>query len=355
MDPDEAAATVARADLLDDLGRWDEALRVVSPVLAAHPEHLGAGVTAGVCLINSGRAQEASVVLQRICAAHPQASDPPRLLSLAAVQLLESSRAVECARRAVDLAPWQADVHIQLAAALTCARDRQAAVAAARRAIEVAPHVAAAHLALADALFPEGVKPDDRQLAEAERHVRAALALAPDNASAHNELGRIAMARGEHFAAAAALASSVVTDPRQDAPLANLSMVFGQLVGRAHYVVFVLWLVGRFTITKTTFERSALWILEGVGLAVLGWTAVQLRWAAGGIRARILLREFARRDPIGAAWGGALAIGALGFLVMGLTPEAVTRALVPIVGGCLVVGMVLSWVRVSWFRRRQRG
>ena len=232
---------------------------------------------------------------------------------------------------------------------------RQAAVAAARRAIEVAPHVAAAHLALADALFPEGVKPDDRQLAEAERHVRAALALAPDNASAHNELGRIAMARGEHFAAAAALASSVVTDPRQDAPLANLSMVFGQLVGRAHYVVFVLWLVGRFTITKTTFERSALWILEGVGLAVLGWTAVQLRWAAGGIRARILLREFARRDPIGAAWGGALAIGALGFLVMGLTPEAVTRALVPIVGGCLVVGMVLSWVRVSWFRRRQRG
>lgn len=354
MGPGDFHAIVAKADALNELGRWDDALRVVTPVLTAEPEHLGAGVTAGVCLLNTGRAMEAREVLQRVALAHPRASDPLRLLSYAAVQLRESGTAVECARQAVELSPWSVDTHIQLSVALTSARDRPAAVAAARRAVEIAPASAAAHLALADALFPEGAKPSEAELAEAEHHVREALVLAPGNAIAHNELGRIAMARGQHFAAASALTSAVVSDPRQQVALANISMVFGQLVFRAHYVVFVLWLVSRFTVTSTTVERSALWVLEAVGLAVLAWTVLRLRTAARR-RTRGLLRDFARRDPLGAAWGGSLAVGGSAFLLMGITPDPVTRALVPFVGACLVVGMVLSWIRVRWFaKRRQR-
>ncbi|MEI2649863.1 MAG: hypothetical protein V9G15_12855 [Dermatophilaceae bacterium] len=59
MDEMEAEATVARADALNALGRYDEALRLVSPILAADAEHLGAGLTAAVALINLRREAEA--------------------------------------------------------------------------------------------------------------------------------------------------------------------------------------------------------------------------------------------------------------------------------------------------------
>ena len=79
----ETDAVVARADALNQLGRHDEALRLVSPVLATDPQHLGANVTAAVSLLNTGRVQEARPVLQRVAPAHPDAADPLRLLSYA--------------------------------------------------------------------------------------------------------------------------------------------------------------------------------------------------------------------------------------------------------------------------------
>ncbi|MEI2826439.1 MAG: tetratricopeptide repeat protein [Dermatophilaceae bacterium] len=349
----ETDAVVARADALNQLGRHDEALRLVSPVLAHDPQHLGANVTAAVSLLNTGRVQEARPVLQRVAQAHPDAADPLRLLSYAAVQLREGSTAVGCARRAVELEPWGVESHIQLSVALTCARDHLAAVAAARRAVELAPSSAGAHLALVGALFPDGANPPESDLTRAERHVQLALSLEPGNAIAHNELGRIAMARGQPFAAASALTRAVITDPRQDVALDNISLVFGLMVLRAHYVMFVLWFMARAAVKPVPVARLGLWLTEAIGVSVLAWTVIKLRAASGQGMARGLVREFARRDPLGAAWCAAVMSSGLALVVMGFTSDELTRALLWVVGGCLAGGAILSWVRAA--RRKARG
>ena len=92
------------------------------------------------------------------------------------------------------------------------------------------------HLALAEAPHPQGTAAD-KYVDRAEQHVRRALELEPDNALAHNELARIAIARGRFYRAAGYLANGVAVDPGQHVLHVNMNVVFGLAVRQAHFSI----------------------------------------------------------------------------------------------------------------------
>lgn len=351
---DPAAGTVAQADALVGLRRYDEALRLVAPVLTAEPDHLGAGVTAAVCLINLDRSSEARGLLTQLAAAHPEAPDPPRLLSFIAVRTGNREVSLTCANRAVFLAPWSPETHMQLAEALTLRGRHDEAVQSARRALELAPHSAAAHLAVADALVPEeGGRPTSTAFGEAEGHIRRALELAPDNGVAHNALGRIHVARGNLFAAAHALSTAVATDWRVGVAVDNIAVVFARFVWRGHIVLLVLHLLSAAAVGWTSINRGLLGAICGTALLVLCWVWIKFGRVVSQSRMGFL-REFARRQPMGAAWGALLHIGAIVMIAMAVSPDQWLAVMSIIVRVCLVAGVVLSWLQVAALSRRQR-
>ena len=350
VDDMEAQATVARADALCSMGRYDEALRLVSPILAADAEHLGAGLTAAVALINLRREAEAMTLLSRVAATHPSSADALRLMSFAAVRRDDASAAVAWAERAVEVAPWSVDVHLQRAEALALARRPRDAQDAARRALELASNSAHAHLTMAAALLPENLRATPEDLDEAERHLQRVLEIEPNHAAAHNELGRIHLARKQMFSATSAFARAVHADPSGDVALENMSQVFTRIVWASHLALWVLWWVTRSVHKPTTNLRPLVVAVAIAAAVVVLATALLLRRAIPRGLPNFL-RDFRRREPFAALWGGCVGLSGLALAVMGLVGDEEAPTLHWVAGGALFIGVLLSWVRASKAKR----
>jgi Flp pilus assembly protein TadD len=156
LSPDLALALKNRGNLLQRLGRIDEALADYDRALASIPDDADAIIGRGIIQRKLNRIHEAEKTL----------------------------------RRAILLKPDVAEVHLNLGIVLGALGKLVEAESVTRRAIELEPgnHAALHHLAK--------VLVDLDRLEEAEVVVRRALALRPDDAEAHLDLGNVLMKLG---------------------------------------------------------------------------------------------------------------------------------------------------------------
>jgi serine/threonine-protein kinase len=185
------------ADLLEAMGRSDEALAVFADLAArlpGNPWHL-AGY--GRCLKAHRRLEAAAVLERAVTVAHEAIKHRPddilaRFSLYAALALLgrldESIAEIEeVIRRWPDLA----DAHYNLGHALALQEKLDEAVAAYRKAIRLRPDLADAHHGLGHALNGQG------KLDKAIGAFREAIGLRPDLAEAHYGLGYALVGQGE--------------------------------------------------------------------------------------------------------------------------------------------------------------
>lgn len=355
----QSAGLVERADQLNELGRHETALQLATRALATDPTDAAAAVAAGVALLNTGRLPEGIDVLRSAVVHHPSDAQLLRLLAFGYTRTGPREWAVRCAARSVELQPWEPMGHCQLSEALLSVGDRAGAVHAAEEAVRLAPQLAKTHLALAEALHPEGARAD-AQLPRAEEHVRRALQIEPTSAYAHNELARIALARGRRFRAAAHLADAVRSDPRLEAAHANMDVVLGQLIVWAHRgmigLCVALAVTGFSGVALAGRQPASMPLRVTVSVVAVALVVGSLSWLVRSLRRRVpgnllrpFVRGFVRRDRLGAAWAGFMGLQWLALLGASLLPPEV-------VGAAGVVGLHTLWIgaAISWLRYLMR-
>lgn len=253
-------AVVARADQLNLIGRPNEALVTVGPVLAAQPEHAGAALAAGVALCALNRGREAIPLLERATSVHPQDPQLARLLACAYLMQGRYAQARRVSDEAVRLAPQDWQVRAQHARVLAKAGDPGEARDEALRAVQLAPAEAQAHLIVAEVVMSTTARtPDDLMIAE--DHCLRVLEIEPNNAVALNNLAAVRLRAGTFRGSGGLLAGSVLADPMSDVARSNLWRLINSALARTCAIAQVL--------TLGPYTAAALgWVSAGVGVAL---------------------------------------------------------------------------------------
>ncbi|MFF3852020.1 tetratricopeptide repeat protein [Micromonospora sp. NPDC002575] len=198
-----AEGYLQRAQLLADLGRYDEAAGEVGLALALEPANADALTTLARVHLAAGRPAEARAAAEAALAVAPDTAAPLVARGLALVEQGEYAEAADTAGRLLAAGPADAYAQRSAAAILSGSRNGQPALNAAWRGVELAPEESQAHLVLA--LVAARLRLYDL----AERAYREALRLDPELDRAGDEPGIVRLERRRYAAALAELAESV--------------------------------------------------------------------------------------------------------------------------------------------------
>ena len=212
--PQYPEASRGYAMALEQLGRWDEAVRLLAPL--ADPASLN---QLGEALLHVGRPDRAEAALLQALRIQPDL--PEAHLNLGAALLRRQDRAgAEAAFRAALLhRPNLPAAHINLAALLELAPDFTQAEYHYRRALHADPESFPAH-------YNYGLALSRRQrLDDAEREQRVALRIDPQSAEAAAALGFVLSRRGEIDAAIEQYRRAIQLKPALAAAHFNLALI----------------------------------------------------------------------------------------------------------------------------------
>ncbi|MEV0152650.1 tetratricopeptide repeat protein [Micromonospora sp. NPDC050686] len=216
--PDRSAADgyLQRAQLLAELGRYDEAAGELGFAVALEPANGEVLTALARVQLAAGQAAEALTAAESAVAATPGAVPPLVARGLALLDLREFKAAAATADELLRLGPADAYAQRSAAAILASSRNGQQALNAAWRGVELAPEEPQAHLVL-------GLVAANMQLFDlAERAYREALRLDPRLAEARHDIGVIRLEQRrwsealEHLAEAATLGAGRVDSGRAD-------------------------------------------------------------------------------------------------------------------------------------------
>lgn len=223
---------VQRAELLADLGRYDEAAAELGYAVALEPGNARALTMLARVHLAAQRPAEALSAADAAAAAAPGLVHPlvPRGLALA--DLRRFTEAAATADQILALGPDDAYAQRSGAAILAGARNGQAALNAAWRGVQLAPEEPQAHLVLGLVAARLGL------FDLAERAYREALRLDPQLAEARHDLGVIRLEQRryaealEHLAEAAAMQpAATTTAPRaRDGGVTTIGAALRRLV-----------------------------------------------------------------------------------------------------------------------------
>ena len=250
----DAAVRARQIDTLLELRRYEEAADRASRALADAPDDYALLCRLSLAQLNLNDLGQALLSAQSAMAAAPNQEWPHRLASIIRRQAGQYREAVEEARLAVSLAPLAWQGHLCLAQALLSETpDRSEALAEARRAVLLEPNRAEVHVVLGQV---EAASGDPKA---AEKSFRDALAIDPQNPTAHNELARMRLRGGAPLfgssqlaAAAGGFASAVQIDPRAGYGRRNLEITVGTLIYRSAFLLFLVSAVGFGLLAKST-------------------------------------------------------------------------------------------------------
>ena len=186
-------------------GNYPAAVRAYERGLAVEPNNVELLNSLGFALFQQGKSQDAIVALEKAVAADPKHAKSHNNLALAAIDVGEFEMAEAHYRESLAIEPQPA-IYNDLGVVLERQGLGDEATRAYRQAIELDPKFASAHYNLASSLARGG------QLAEAERHLRRALAQQPD-ARTWTALGVVVWQRGRTDEAVALLRKAVEVDP----------------------------------------------------------------------------------------------------------------------------------------------
>ncbi|TDC60761.1 tetratricopeptide repeat protein [Micromonospora sp. KC207] len=202
-----AEGYLQRAQLLADLGRYEEAAGEVGLALALEPANAGALTTLARVHLAAGRPVEARAAADAALAVAPDAVAPLVARGSALVDQGEYAEAARTAERLLAVGPADAYAQRSAAAILSGSRNGQPALNAAWRGVELAPEESQAHLVLA--LVAARLRLYDL----AERAYQEALRLDPELERADDEPGIVRLERRRYASALAELAELVPVAP----------------------------------------------------------------------------------------------------------------------------------------------
>jgi Flp pilus assembly protein TadD len=342
----DAGAVAERAALLKDSGRAGQALALLAPHLAAHPDDLSALRLAGWCHFELDELDQALWCAGRLAALAPD--QPAAQLLLAVVQgrrrdSVASQRAIEAAIR---LAPNHSEPY-RIAAALDLQARRVGprTEELARRAVWISPHDAVAHRVLGSTLI------ELRRYDEAAAELGQAAALDPADSAVASELARIDIARGRSASAAVGFAAAVRADPSDAVARHNLQAAAWNAFRLAQLVLWACFLVlGRLWVLAASGSNATLAHVVGPVsvVATLGAWAFQLRRRPSGLR---VLFTVTRSDRMLSVAMASQLLCLVLLLVAAFLPTDTAGALLGLVTLLLVVGTVVGWIRVSALRK----
>ncbi|MGC5017472.1 tetratricopeptide repeat protein [Micromonospora sp. DT47] len=196
-----------RAQLLAELGRYDEAAEELGFALALGPTDAVALTLLARLHLAAGRPAEALAAADSASAAAPDAVAPLVARGFALTDLGQYAEAARTADRILAAAPADAYAQRSGAALLADARNGQPALHAAWRGVELAPDESQAHLVLA--LVSGRLELFDL----AERAYREALRLDPELAEARHDPGVLRLERRRWAEALEQVAALAPVDP----------------------------------------------------------------------------------------------------------------------------------------------
>jgi tetratricopeptide (TPR) repeat protein len=307
----EAARGLARARVLVDLKRYDEAASLLARIVAAEPQDSRAWCLLAAAHLGTGRHKEAAAAASSAITLAPLDDWAYRLASIAQRHLGKITAAISSATEACRLAPDEWRAYICLAQALLATQTDymaqlehtyeeycRAAEQAAGTALRLAPHEPDAH-------FTAGqVSCAQRKWKAARAHQEQALALNPAHSAALNELGRISLHRGgspqaaRYFLQAARSAPGVSTYGR------NAELLVKRVLARTILAVYLASGALLIALQNPVPRRPAvLWYALAIVL-VTGYGAVRL-WRLPP-DTRVLLRTRRVGLALGALYGAVL-------------------------------------------------
>ncbi|HEX5598694.1 MAG TPA: tetratricopeptide repeat protein [Micromonosporaceae bacterium] len=202
-----AEGYIQRAELLADLGRYDEAATEVGYAVALDPADAWALTVLARVHLAAERPAEALAAADAAVAAAPNRVDSLVIRGLALADLRRFRESAQIADQLLALAPDDAYAQRSAAAILAESRNGQQALNAAWRGVELAPEEPQAHLVL-------GLVSARLELFDlAERAYREALRLNPELAAARHDMGVIRLEQKRYAEALADLAEAAAMQP----------------------------------------------------------------------------------------------------------------------------------------------
>lgn len=268
-----------QAAVLCELGRYPEAERLLSQVVASDPQNSGAWCLMSQARLGSKRPREALEAAQRASAITPDEEWSHRLMSLAWTGLGDRQSAVASAKEAVRLAPHEWRAHLRLAAALRVLPDLPASHGPLERALELAPDQPDVHMVAGSIAAAEGRRTD---AAESYRQV---LALDPDHSGAHQGLASLHVRRaalanahaGRLAAAAGGFAAAIRADPTSASSRRALDAVLALFQRLLAYFIFLDAFVANATQHSDSAGARAIPVVLLAGpIAYAAWFVIRL-------------------------------------------------------------------------------
>jgi Tfp pilus assembly protein PilF len=345
------SAALERASALCDLQRWDEAVAHLRALLATDPHSERALRQMARAQLGRRDYDQALRWSHAAIAENPENEWAHRLGALALGGLGRHPEACAMAREALRLAPLTWQGHWVLAEALVkSGTGLDEARAAADRAVELAPHAPESHCAVGVVAAADG------RTSQAVAAFGRALAIDPENAPAHNELGRLTLGRsmtkrwtlfgsaGGLARAADAFATAARLDPRSQWAARNLDVVMDAAIGRQTVVILLIawiaWAVHR------SSDAAPARVLPALLLGFPAFFAVRFG-SMLSTAVRDYLRRYVRRRPI------AVVVTADAIAVSALVAGAAFPRITTIAFGSAVACAILARL-VMWERNRRR-
>ena len=213
---DQARALLERAQILLDLGRHADALPLIVEALRLNPDAVEMYCHLALALRMAGQRKQALTVLADALKKDPNHEWPHRLKAVTYRELGDLKLALECAKEAVRLAPDLWLTNFVLANVLLSSLRLSQAREIAERLRGMEPnnsHVfdLSGRISLAR-----------KDLLDAETHLREALRLDPQNASAHNSLGNVLTEQGRTVEAVQCFERALAVNPLESGAQSNL-------------------------------------------------------------------------------------------------------------------------------------
>lgn len=209
-------ALAAQKDIVDT-GPWD-VLDDVDRRLPSYKASLSLVVERALDLIEAGRSDEAARTLEAVLEVHPNEVSVINNLASAYQALKRYPEALSLLNRARDVDPLNFRTYLNQAACFTSMNDYPRALESARDAVSLAPQVAVAHMAVARCLILL------REIPEAKATLARVVELDPRQTEAQLALGEFAMAANDFVEARARLTIVNQLEPRHLPSLVNLGL-----------------------------------------------------------------------------------------------------------------------------------
>lgn len=350
-----------RAEELITLRRAQSALDILAPLRAAYPDDARIPQQLSRALYTQKNYSAARTEAAQAIALDPDDALNHFLLGIAAHQQSDLSTAMAALNDAITLSPQWSLPHSTAAQVLAARAQYDEAFRAADTAVRLAPEDPSTHFAMGFVL-------QETNPAQAHQAYSRCLELDPEHQAAKHNLATLDLSAGKWDTGAKGLAAVLRDDPQAKLPVMLLDQRFVQITGRLHLATFVIWFALIVTAGVLAMDDGPAnpWApLAAAAVFLVGCTATVLL-ARHGIRPiqnalprrpRQFIKGYVARETLAAIWAGALLL--IWLLWLGLIVTAFVANPMALVGifptiFLLVLGVLLSWIRVPLAARRIR-